>query len=158
MESAARIHKVLKEQYKRGAKDYWMDPLVNIKQEKPAGKIKNGDSLFFCCRRGDRQRQLLEAFVEPQFDGFQRDFFPDLSVVPLVQFHEKFSDLPTIFPPVNPEWTLGETLSRAQIRQTRIAESEKAGHVTFFFNGRRVDPFEGEDWVIVPSPHSSQFL
>lgn len=138
--------------------DYWMAPLVRVVGGKPVGKIRNGDSVFFCCRRGDRETQLTEAFADPGFDRFGVEHMPDLAIVPLVQFHEKFASLPTIFPVLRPTGTMGEALSLAGVAQTRIAESEKTAHVTFFFNGRRAEPYSNERWVTVPSPRSSDFL
>ena len=158
MQTTASLQQVLRECYSRGEMDYWMAPLTRVVDGKPVGKIRNGDSLFFCCRRGDRERQLTEAFADPSFDKFEVEPMPDLSIVPLVQYHEKFAGLPTIFPVLRPKGTMGEVLSRAGVAQTRIAESEKAAHVTFFFNGRRVEPYANEEWIAVPSPHSSEFL
>lgn len=158
MQTIQSLQQALKQCYSRGEMDYWMAPFIRVVDGKPVGKIKNGDSVFFCCRRGDRETQLTEAFADPIFAHFDVEPMPDLAVVPLVQFHEKFADLPTIFPVLRPAGTMGEALSRAGARQTRIAESEKAAHVTFFFNGRRVDPYPDEEWATVPSPHSSDFL
>lgn len=158
MQTIQSLQQALKQCYGRGEMDYWMAPLVCVADGKPVGKIRNGDSVFFCCRRGDRETQLTEAFADPAFAHFEVEPMPDLTVVPLVQFHEKFACLPTIFPVLRPAGTCGEALSLAGACQTRIAESEKAAHVTFFFNGRRVDPYPDEHWVIVPSPHSSDFL
>jgi 2,3-bisphosphoglycerate-independent phosphoglycerate mutase len=152
------LQQALRQCYSRGEMDYWMAPLIRVVGGKPVGKIGNGDSLFFCCRRGDRETQLTEAFADPGFGHFEVEPMPDLAVVPLVQFHEKFADLPTIFPVLRPTGTMGEALGLAGVAQTRIAESEKAAHVTFFFNGRRVAPYSNEQWVTVPSPHSSEFL
>jgi len=158
VQTTASLQQALRECYSRGEMDYWMTPLTRVVDGKPVGRIKNGDSLFFCCRRGDRERQLTEAFADPLFDQFETEPMPDLSVVPLVQYHEKFAELPTIFPTLRPEGTMGEALSQAGVAQTRIAESEKAAHVTFFFNGRRVAPYANEEWITVPSPHSSEFV
>ena len=158
MKTKLLLQQALKDQYANGLTDYTMPPLVHTEGDIPIGRIKDGDTVFYCCRRGDRERQLLEALVEPGFDKFPIDRRPEVAVVPLVQFHEKFADLPTVFPVIRPDGTLGEALSRAGVVQTRIAESEKSAHVTFFFNGRRVDPYPGERWLTVPSPHSSEFL
>jgi 2,3-bisphosphoglycerate-independent phosphoglycerate mutase len=154
----ARLQKCLKEFYKEGRIDYTMPPLVRLDSGNAVGSVKNGDSLFFCCRRGDREVQLTEAFVDPAFSHFPVETMPDLTVVTLVQFHEKFANLPTMFPILRPTPTMGQVFSQAGVRQTKIAESEKASHVTFFFNGRRVEPYDQEQWIIVPSPHSSEFL
>jgi 2,3-bisphosphoglycerate-independent phosphoglycerate mutase len=158
VQATPSLQQTLRQCYSRGEMDYWMPPLIRIASGKPVGRIRNGDSVFFCCRRGDRETQLTEAFADPGFNHFEVESMPDLAVVPLVQFHEKFADLPTVFPVLRPAGTMGEALSLSGVAQTRIAESEKAAHVTFFFNGRRVEPYSTERWVIVPSPHSSEFL
>lgn len=158
MSSISALQASLRECYQKGEVDYYLKPLVHVVDGQPVGRIGNGDTLFFCCRRGDRQVQLTEALVDPEFNHFQTESMLDLTVVTLVQFTDKFSHLPTIFPLVRPEETLGEVLSKAGVKQTRVAEKEKAAHVTFFFNGRRIEPYEGEEWVILPSPHSSEFL
>ena len=158
MQTTLFLQQALRQCYSRGEMDYWMAPLIRVIDGRPVGRIRNGDSVFFCCRRGDRETQLTEAFADSGFDRFEVESMPDLAVVPLVQFHEKFADLPTVFPVLRPTGTMGEALSLAGVAQTRIAESEKAAHVTFFFNGRRVAPYSNERWVTVPSPHSSDFL
>lgn len=158
MQTTLFLQQALRQCYSRGEMDYWMAPLIRVIDGKPVGKIRNGDSVFFCCRRGDRETQLTEALADPGFGHFEVESMPDLTVIPLVQFHEKFADLPTIFPVLRPTGTMGEAISLAGVAQTRIAESEKAAHVTFFFNGRRVAPYSNEQWVTVPSPHSSEFL
>ena len=158
MPTITSLQQRLEECYRHEEVDYYMEPLVRISDGIPVGRIKDGDTLFFCCRRGDRQIQLTEALVDPDFGHFVVQPLPDLSVVTLVQFHDRFAHLPTIFPILKPSETLGEVLSKAGVVQTRIAETEKSAHVTYFFNGRRVEAYGGEQWVIVPSPHSSEFL
>ena len=98
----ARLQKCLKEFYKEGRIDYTMPPLVRLDSGNAVGSVKNGDSLFFCCRRGDREVQLTEAFVDPAFSHFPVETMPDLTVVTLVQFHEKFANLPTMFAILRP--------------------------------------------------------
>jgi len=126
-------------------------------QGKPAGRIEDGDTVIFCCRRGEREIQLTEAFTEPGFDRFPRPDFQNLTFVILTLYHEKFKDLPIAFAPTKIKDTLGEIVSRANLRQLRVAESEKFAHVTFFFNGGNNQPFAGEDDGRVPSPKGIPF-
>jgi transposase InsO family protein len=79
-------------------------------------------------------RQIVTAFTDLGFDGFHRAVQPRVSVVTANRYHEQF-DLPVLFPPQAIRNNLGEVLSRAGLRQFRIAETEKYAHVTFFFNG-----------------------
>ncbi len=94
----------------------------------------------------------MESFVEKRFTAFPVRDFSRLRFVPLVEYHEKFSKIEPIVPPVRPERTLGEVLSGEGKKQLAVTESEKESHVTFFFNGGREAPFPGEDRVLVPSP------
>ena len=139
--------------YRQGQTDYALEPLVLIDEHgQPVGRIQDGDTVVFCCRRGEREIQLTEAFVDPALDRFPRRKLQDLTFVILTLYHEKFKDLPVAFAPAQIGDTLGEVASRAGLRQLRIAESEKFAHVTFFFNGGNNRPFPGEDDVRIPSP------
>jgi 2,3-bisphosphoglycerate-independent phosphoglycerate mutase len=148
----------VRELYNQGQTDYSLEPIILVDdQNQPLGRIQDGDAVIFCCRRGDREIQLTEAFVEKNFAHFPRRELKDLTFVILTLYHEKFKDLPVAFAPIDLQDTLGETVSRAQLRQLRIAESEKFAHVTFFFNGNRHTSFTGEvDWR-VPSPKGIPF-
>lgn len=67
----ALIVKTIKDMYQEGQTDYFLDPIVLIDDErKPVGTIKDGDSVIFCCRRGEREIQLTRAFVDPSFNKF----------------------------------------------------------------------------------------
>ncbi|HSJ53151.1 MAG TPA: phosphoglycerate mutase (2,3-diphosphoglycerate-independent), partial [Anaerolineae bacterium] len=139
--------------YRQGQTDYWLEPLVVLDgQGKPAGRIQEGDSVVFCCRRGEREVQLTEAFVDRGLDRFPRHEFQDLHFVILTLYHAKFRGVPVAFAPTSIEDTLGQVVSRAGLRQLRVAESEKVAHVTYFFNGGRDRPFPGEEAVSIPSP------
>jgi 2,3-bisphosphoglycerate-independent phosphoglycerate mutase len=148
----------IRELYREGQTDHSLEPLVVVDQEgKPVGLIEDGDAVIFCCRRGEREIQLTEAFVEPDFNVFPRKSFNDLIFVPLTLYHEKFRNLPVAFPPINLKDTLAEVVSRHGLRQLHIAESEKFAHVTFFFNGGKNQPFPGEEDIHVPSPRGVPF-
>ncbi len=139
--------------YRQGQTDYSLEPLVAVNQQgKSLGRIQDGDTVVFCCRRGEREIQLTEAFVDPLLDRFPRREFQNLTFVTLTLYHEKFRELPVAFAPSKIEETLGEIVSRAGLRQLRVAESEKFAHVTFFFNGGNSQPFPGQDNVRIPSP------
>ena len=90
--------------------------------------------------------------TDPEFKGFKRLLFPNLSMfVCLTTFDETF-DLPVAFGPIRLTNILGEVLSNRGVQQLRIAETEKYAHVTFFFNGGQEPPFALEDRILVPSP------
>ncbi len=154
---AAALAMTVQELYKEGQTDYSLEPIVLVDQGLPVGRIQDGDAVIFCCRRGEREIELTEAFTEPGFDRFPRPDFTHLPFVILTLYHEKFKDLPVAFAPSHIENTLAEVISRAGLRQLHTAESEKFAHVTFFFNGGNGPSFAGEKDVRIPSPRGVPF-
>lgn len=138
--------------YAQGQTDYSMEPIVlTDNQDHPIGRIKDGDAVIFCCRRGEREIQLTEAFTECGFNRFPRPDLQNLKFVILTLYHEKFKDLPVAFAPTRINDSLAEVISKAGLSQLHTAESEKFAHVTFFFNGENNQPFANEDDVRIPS-------
>ena len=155
---AADLARTVRELYAEGQTDYSLDPIVLADgQGTPIGRIADGEVVIFCCRRGEREIELTEAFTEPGFAHFARPDFNNLTFVILTLYHEKFKDLPVAFAPARIEQTLGEVVSRAGLRQLRTAESEKFAHVTFFFNAGNNRPFAGEEDVRIPSLKGKPF-
>jgi 2,3-bisphosphoglycerate-independent phosphoglycerate mutase len=149
---ASALAGAVKELYAAGETDYSLEPIVlTDAQGNPIGRIANGDAVIFCCRRGEREIELTEAFTEPGFDFFPHPDMHYLTFVILTLYHDKFKDLPVAFAPAKVRDTLGELVARAGMRQLRVAESEKFAHVTFFFNGGNNQPFAGEDDLRIPS-------
>ena len=139
--------------YAEGQTDYSLEPLVRVDgRGEPFARIQDGDAVVFCCRRGEREVQLTEAFVEADFSHFPTQSFHNLNFVVLTLYHEKFKDLPVAFAPQKIRDTLGEVVSRAGLRQLRVSESEKFAHVTFFLNGGIRQQLAGEEDWCVPSP------
>jgi 2,3-bisphosphoglycerate-independent phosphoglycerate mutase len=152
------LGRAVNELYAEGQTDYSLGPLVLTGPgQKPVGRIQPGDAVIFCCRRGEREVQLTEAFTDPGFTHFQRPPLPDLEFVILTLYHEKFKDLPVAFAPSKVSGTLAEAVSRAGLRQLHTSESEKFAHVTFFFNGGDNRSFPGEYDVRIPSPKGIPF-
>jgi 2,3-bisphosphoglycerate-independent phosphoglycerate mutase len=148
----------VKELYEVGQTDYSLDPIIMTdKHGIPIGRIMDGDAVVFCCRRGEREIELTEAFTEPGFDHFPRLPMNHLNFVILTLYHDKFKDLPVAFAPSKVHGTLGDLVAKASLRQLRVAESEKFSHVTFFFNGGENQPFAGETQVCIPSPKGIPF-
>jgi len=137
--------------YKEGHTDYWLPPLVLTGPQGPIGRVRSGDSLIFCCRRGEREIQLTRAFVDDKLAEFPRQRLEPLTFVPLTLYHPSLAYLPVAFAPQNVEDTLGEVISRHGHTQLRLAEKEKYAHVTYFFSGGRTEPFPGEVDRRVPS-------
>ncbi len=152
------LGKAVSELYGEGQTDYSLEPVIlSDKEGNPLGRIQDGDSVIFCCRRGEREIQLTEAFTEAGFNHFLRPNFQNLHFVILTLYHEKFKDLPVAFAPSKVTDTLSEVASYTGLRQLHIAESEKFAHVTFFFNGGNHQPFEGEQDICIPSPQGTPF-
>ena len=138
--------------YEQSVTDEFMEPISVISADGAhRGRIENGDSLVFFNFRADRMRQIVAAFKDDDFSGFNRATRPGIRPVTMNQYHEDF-DLPVLFPPVEVRNHLGAVLSRAGLKQLRIAETEKYAHVTFFFNGGSDAQSPGEDRVLIPSP------
>jgi len=136
-------------QYEKGVTDEFMPPLIFAYPNEQ--RIRNGDTVFFFNFRADRARQLSQAFLLNDFDGFDREVRPEVNYVTLSQYDVTYSS-PCVFEPEELTHILGEVVSGAQMRQLRIAETEKYPHVTYFFNGGIELPFPGEERKIVPSP------
>jgi 2,3-bisphosphoglycerate-independent phosphoglycerate mutase len=116
--------------------------------------MKDGDAILMFNYRSDRAREILTALVDPMFDGFRRSRLVKFAdAVGMVEYSAALNEfLKTLFPPLTIPMGLGETVSRAGLKQLRIAETEKYAHVTFFFNGGEERQFEGEERILVPSP------
>jgi len=115
-------------------------------------KVEEGDAIVFMNFRSDRARELTKSFIETDFDSFERKRKIQLSeFVTLTEYKKEFTS-PVAFPSEKLNNVLGAYVSSLGLSQLRIAETEKYAHVTFFFNGGRDAPFEGEDRILIPSP------
>ena len=115
--------------------------------------VQDGDSVILFNFRPDRAREITRAFVDRDFDGFERTVFPqDICYVCMTQYDASIEGVLIAFPPEEYKNTLGEYLSSLGEKQLRLAETEKYAHVTFFFNGGVETPCEGEDRILIPSP------
>ncbi|WP_178917683.1 2,3-bisphosphoglycerate-independent phosphoglycerate mutase [Natronomonas gomsonensis] len=137
----------VEQSYARGDTDEYVEP--TLVADGPA--LEDGDSVVFFNFRSDRARQLVRmlADIRPEWDFETTP--PDTYLVTMTEYDETF-ELPVAYPPLEPEETLGETVSKAGLTQLRMAESEKYAHVTYFLNGGREVEFEGEHREIIPSP------
>jgi len=146
------IQKDIEESYHSGVTDEFIEPLVAVNENsQPIAKISNDDVLIFFNFRTDRGRQLTQALSQKSFPEYQMEPL-NLHYVTLTNYDKTFKNIKVVFEKDNLQDTLGETLSKAGKTQIRIAETEKYPHVTFFFNGGREVPFEGEERLLCPSP------
>jgi 2,3-bisphosphoglycerate-independent phosphoglycerate mutase len=132
------------------------DEFVKATRIVPPGEqavtVNDGDVVVFMNFRSDRARQITRPFIEPDFDGFEREVTPKLGCfVSLTEYNSEF-DIPVAFPAERLKNVFGEFAANQGLLQLRLAETEKYAHVTFFFNGGVEEPFEGEDRILVPSP------
>ena len=116
--------------------------------------MKDADGVLCFNFRADRVREILGAMLDPSFAGFARTRTVKVAAaVGMAQYSEDLDKLmATIFPPQSFPNILGEVVAGAHRTQLRMAETEKYPHVTYFLNGGREEPFEGEDRIMVPSP------
>ena len=147
--------KAVENAYARGETDEFVRPVVITDDNNtPLASIRDNDGLIFFNFRADRAREITRAFMEDKFEGFRRENRPRLcDFVCMTMYDESFS-LPVAFGPVHLDNILGEVLSRAGLRQLRIAETEKYAHVTYFFNGGEERSFPNEDRCLIPSPRT----
>lgn len=148
------IVKTMLESYSNDVTDEFIVPTVVDKE----GMIKANDSVVSFNFRPDRARQYTRAFVDPEFDGFERKngFFP-LHYVCMTQYDETMPNVSVAYPPEELKMTLGEYLASKGLTQLRIAETQKYAHVTFFFNGGEEKTFKGEDRILIQSPDVPTF-
>jgi 2,3-bisphosphoglycerate-independent phosphoglycerate mutase len=139
--------------YAQNTTDEFIEPC--ILNEK--GKIEKGDVVFCFNFRTDRCREISQVLSQEAMEDFQMTPIESLYFVTMTQYDEKFKNVHVIFEKDNLEMTLGEVLSLHQKTQLRIAETEKYPHVTFFFNGGREEPFEGERRAMLASPKVSTY-
>lgn len=117
-------------------------------------RVREGDVILWFNFRADRSRQLTDAFMDPAFNGFEREVTPKVAYYTLTEYKESYYGLGVrvIFAPESMTKILGQVISEAGLTQLRAAETEKFPHVTFFFNAGSDTPFPGEDRYLAISP------
>lgn len=139
----------IQESYDEGVTDEFIKPIVNTTVD---GRIKEGDVVIFFNFRNDRAKELTIVLTQQDMPEQGMTTIPDLQYYCMTPYDASFTGLHVIFKKDNVDNTLAEYLSSQGMKQLHIAETEKYAHVTFFFNGGREKPFEGEDRILVPSP------
>lgn len=136
--------------YVEGTTDEFFSPMV-LSSSQPEGRVYNRDSILFLNFRADRARQIVQGFSSSFEVGFVRQVRPEVDIFTCTRYHQAFP-FPYLFGPQDLSGTLGEVVSRAGLRQLRMAETEKYVHVTFFLNGGRDKPYPYEERLLIPSP------
>ncbi len=142
----------LQESYNHGVTDEFIKPIVMTdNNDKPVGSIQEGDVVIAFNFRTDRLRQITMALTQQNFPEHDMQTIP-LHYYTMTRYDEKFKNIHIIYDKENVKNTLGEYLSKQNLKQLRIAETEKYAHVTFFFSGGQEKQFHGESRIMVPSP------
>ena len=146
---ATDLVKAMQESYDEGVTDEFIKPINNSAVD---GTIQEGDVIIFINFRNDRARELTQVLTQEDMPAEGMHTIKDLQYYCMTPYDANFKGVHILFPKENVPDTLGEYLSKKGLRQLHTAETEKYAHVTFFFNGGREAPYEGEDRILVHSP------
>ncbi len=141
--------KAMQESYDEGVTDEFIKPIVNATVD---GTIKEGDVVIFFNYRNDRAKELTIVLTQQDMADQGMMTIPGLQYYCMTPYDASFKGVHILFDKENVQNTLGEYLANEGKSQLHIAETEKYAHVTFFFNGGRETPYEGEERILVPSP------
>ena len=147
--AASDMVQAMQESYDEGVTDEFIKPIVNSTVN---GKIEEGDVVIFINFRNDRAKELTQVLTQQDMPEEGMKTIPGLKYYCMTPYDASFKGVSILFPKENVMNTLGEYLSQQGKKQLHTAETEKYAHVTFFFNGGREEPYEGEDRVLVASP------
>jgi 2,3-bisphosphoglycerate-independent phosphoglycerate mutase len=146
---ATDMVKAMQESYDEGVTDEFVKAINNAGVD---GRIEEGDVVIFINFRNDRAKELTQVLTQQDMPEEGMTTIKDLQYYTMTPYDAGFKGVHVLFPKENVMDTLGEYLSRLGKKQLHTAETEKYAHVTFFFNGGREAPYEGEDRILVPSP------
>ena len=146
---ATDMVKAVEDSYAADVTDEFIKPINNSSVD---GTIQEGDVVIFINFRNDRAKELTQVLTQQDMLDEGMHTVKDLQYYCMTPYDANFKGVHVLFPKENVMDTLGEYLSRLGKRQLHTAETEKYAHVTFFFNGGREQPYEGEDRILVASP------
>lgn len=126
------------------------DEFINPASFNDFSGIKDGEGFIFINFRSDRAREIIRALGEENFSGFEREK-KDIKILCMCEYDATFN-YPILFPKENVTQTLSEIISKHNLTQSHIAETEKYAHVTFFFNGGKEEILPNENRILIPSP------
>lgn len=148
-EKATDLVDAMQKSYDNDVTDEFVKPIVNANVD---GRIKEGDVVIFFNYRNDRAKEITMVLTQQDMPEQGMHTIKDLQYYCMTPYDASFKGVHILFDKENVQNTLGEYLSSLNKKQLHIAETEKYAHVTFFFNGGREAPFDGEDRILVPSP------
>ena len=149
---ATDLLQAMQESYDAGVTDEFIKPIVHVRDGKPVATIAEGDVVIFFNYRNDRAKEITIVLTQQDMPEQGMHTIKDLQYYCMTPYDSSFTGLHILFPKENVTNTLGEIVSKAGLKQLRIAETEKFAHVTFFFSGGREAEFENEDRILIPSP------
>jgi 2,3-bisphosphoglycerate-independent phosphoglycerate mutase len=142
----------IQKSYDNGVTDEFIRPIVSVDPKgHPLATIREGDVVFCFNYRTDRLREITTVLTQQNMPEFDMQTLP-LYYLTMTRYDDSFKGVHVVYDKDNLTDTLGEVISSKGYSQIRIAETEKYAHVTFFFNGGREEPFEGESRILIPSP------
>ncbi len=151
----------IEDAYARGESDEFIQPTIISCGNKMCSRIRDKDAVIFFNARSDRARQLTKAFVQDDFNRLNPGSFKrqkklkDIVFVALTDFGPDLPNILTVYPSPDLKHTLPMELS--DLRQLYIAETDKYGHMTYFFNGGYSQPVGGEERILVKSPEVDSY-
>jgi len=146
----------IKASYENKVFDEELVPTVMTENNRPVAVVGPDDAIIFWNFREDRTRELTKAFVQADFDKFERVYQPDIFFVTMTEYEKGLPTHVAFAPDIVTE-CLAKVVSDAGLRQLHLAETEKYAHVTFFMNGQREEAFPGEERILVPSPRVASY-
>lgn len=149
---AESMHEAMVASYEAGVTDEFVKPIVHVRNGQPLATIEEGDVVIFFNYRNDRAKELTIVLTQQDMEAEGMHTIPNLHYYCMTPYDSSFEGLHVLFPKENVQNTMGEIVSKAGMKQLRIAETEKFAHVTFFFNGGREAEYEGEERILIPSP------
>jgi len=142
----------VEQSYLEGITDEFIKPIICVKDGKPLSVIEEGDVVIFFNFRNDRAKELTAVLTQQDMPEQGMHTVPNLQYFTMTPYDPTFKNVHILFDKDNVDNTLGEYLSNQEFKQLHIAETEKYAHVTFFFNGGRETPYEGEERILIASP------
>ena len=143
--------------YRGQVTDEFIDPFVTVDENgQPVGRLLENHAAMFFNFRADRARQLTRAVTLEEFDHFQRTQRPTQNFLTMTEYDQSLN-LPMAFSPIRLHRILVKLFSEYEVKNLRLAETEKDAHVTYFFNGGEEQPFPGEERILIPSPKVSTY-